>query len=99
MDKEFGMPENWEQMIGLVSDLMAENKGYKDGWAAEVIQQSKKNTRNWFIAFLVTFAALFATNAYWIYTFQSYDYVSQDGEGINNYNVGHQGDLTNGTEN
>lgn len=34
----------------------------------------------------------------WRELFSSYDYVSQDGEGINNINTGEQGDLLNGTE-
>ena len=33
----------------------------------------------------------------WRELFSSYDYVSQDGEGINNINTGEQGDLNNGS--
>ena len=32
----------------------------------------------------------------WRELFSSYDYVSQDGDGINNINTGEQGDLNNG---
>ena len=67
--------------------------------AVEVIEQSKKNAKRWFVAWLVTLAALIGTNAAWIYVAQSYEYVSQDGSGQNNINTGTQGDVTHGTEN
>lgn len=34
-------------------------------------------------------------NERWIELFESYDYMSQDGEGVNNINMGAQGDVTN----
>lgn len=34
----------------------------------------------------------------WRKLFSDYDFISQDGEGINNINSGEQGDLLNGTE-
>ena len=49
-------------------------------------------------AVLVTLAAMIGTNAAWLYTAGTYDYVSQDGTGLNNINTGTQGDLENGTE-
>ena len=70
----------------------------EDFFATEVIEQSKRTARHWFIAWVITFAALIGTNLYWINQYNSYDYVSQDGEGINNINTGDQGDLENGTE-
>lgn len=51
------------------------------------------------IAFLITLVALVGTNAYWIYQWNSYDYISQDGEGYNYYNADIEGDIMNGTEN
>ena len=68
-------------------------------FAVEVIEQSKKNEKRWFLAWIVTLAALIGTNAAWIYVAQSYEYVSQDGSGQNNINTGTQGDVTHGTEN
>lgn len=35
----------------------------------------------------------------WRKLFSDYDFISQDGEGINNANYGEQGDLNNGAEN
>lgn len=68
-------------------------------FAVEVIEQSKRNAKRWFVAWLVTLAALIGTNAAWIYVAQSYEYISQDGSGQNNINTGTQGDVTHGTEN
>ena len=67
--------------------------------ATSVIKQAEAAAKRWFIAFLVTLAALFGTNVYWIYVFNSYEYVSQDGEGFNYYNSDVEGDITNGSEN
>lgn len=79
---------------------VTENKDWSNAekWLAEMIEQTRANAKRWFIVFLVTLAALIATNAYWIYVFQSYDYVTQDGSGLNNYNTGNQGDILNGSE-
>nr|DAN03601.1 MAG TPA: hypothetical protein [Caudoviricetes sp.] len=82
------------------------NKENKVSWdnleqffAVEVIEQSKRNAKRWFVAWLVTLSALIGTNAAWIYVAQSYEYISQDGSGQNNINTGTQGDITHGTEN
>lgn len=82
------------------------NKENKVSWdnleqffAVEVIEQSKRNAKRWFVAWLVTLSALIGTNAAWIYVAQSYEYISQDGSGQNNINTGTHGDITHGTEN
>lgn len=82
------------------------NKENKVSWdnleqffAVEVIEQSKRNAKRWFVAWLVTLSALIGTNAAWIYVAQSYEYISQDGSGQNNINTGTQGDITHVTEN
>lgn len=64
---------------------------------SELISDARAQAKRWFIAFLVTLAALFGTNVYWIYVFNSYEYVSQDGEGFNYYNSDVEGDIENGT--
>lgn len=66
---------------------------------SELITDARAQAKRWFIAFLVTLAALFGTNIYWIYQWNSYDYVSQDGNGYNYYNSDVEGDIANGTEN
>lgn len=68
-------------------------------FASEVIQQAKISAKRWFIAWMVTLAALVGTNAAWLYVWQSYEYVSQDGEGINTINTGNQENIDYGSEN
>lgn len=69
-------------------------KDLEDCFAAEIIEQSKRTAKRWFITWIITFAALIGTNAYWIHTFNSYDYVSQDGSGVNSINTGTQEDTS-----
>lgn len=66
--------------------------------ASEVIHDNFRQSKRWFVAFLVTLAALFATNTYWIHVINSYEYYSQDGEGVNTINTGHQEGVYIGTE-
>ena len=74
----------------------------KKGWESdkklvtELIQDIQRQSRRWFVAFLVTLSALIVTNLYWIYQWNSYDYVSQGGEGYNYYNADVEGDIVNG---
>lgn len=78
---------------------MEERQAWKDAekFVSELISDARAQAKRWFIAFLVTLAALFGTNVYWIYVFNSYEYVSQDGEGFNYYNSDVEGDIDNGT--
>lgn len=71
--------------------------GVEKFFATQVIEQAKTSARRWFIAWLLTLAALIGTNAAWIYMFNSYEYVYQDGEGENYYNNEIGGDVENGT--
>ena len=66
-------------------------------FAMEVLEQAKRNTKMWFVTWILTMAALIGTNAYWIHIFNSYEYVYQDGEGQNNYNNNVEGDVDNVT--
>lgn len=65
--------------------------------ATQVIDQAKRATKRWFIAWLITMTILFVTNGIWIYVFNSYEYVYQDGTGENYYNNEIDGDVDNGT--
>ena len=72
-------------------------EGLERFFATEVIEQSKRTAKRWFAAWVITFAALIISNFVWLYVFQSYDYVSQDGSGVNTYETDINGDL-NGAE-
>lgn len=71
--------------------------GVEKFFATSVIQQAEKTAKRWFIAWLLTMAALISTNAAWIYVFNSYEYVYQNGAGENYYNNEIGGDVENGT--
>lgn len=99
-------PETWKQMSGLVADLMQQNASltaevakYRDGWATEVIAEAKQSAKRWHRTAIAFFAGFLVTNVIWIYVFQSYDYISQDGTGINSYKTEIGGNVFNGTEN
>lgn len=64
---------------------------------SELVQDVQRQSKRWFFAFLITLAALVGTNAAWIYVFNSYEYVYQDGEGENYYNNEVEGDVDNGS--
>lgn len=74
-------------------------------WAEELVEQSKESAKHWFkvwvitmILWILTLTGWVGTTVYWIHIFQSYDYVTQDGSGLNNYNTGSQGDVLNESE-
>lgn len=74
-------------------------KNIEEYLATSVIEQAKTTAKRWFIAWIITLAALFTTNAAWLYVFNSYEYVYQDGTGQNNINTGSQGNVLNGADN
>lgn len=67
-------------------------------FATEVIEQAKRDAKRWFIAWVITLVALIGTNAAWMYVFQSYEYIIQYSDGVNNINSGTQGDVLNEPE-
>lgn len=75
-----------------------DNVKEKGNGATDVLGALVKQLRTMWIAIFVLLAILFITNGIWIYVFQSYDYVSQDGEGQNYYNHEVGGDVFNGAE-
>lgn len=76
-----------------------EEKEKKENSATDVLAALLKQIKIMWIALFVLLAAFFITNGIWIYVFQSYDYVSQDGEGYNYFNRDVGGDVFNGAEN
>lgn len=95
-EKKLEDVQNWNDAERMIAQRLVESN---DSLARSVVEQSKAATKKWFIAFLVTLAALVATNAAWLYVFNSYEYVYQDGEGQNNYNSNVDGDVKNVTAN
>ena len=93
-EKKLEDAKSWNDAEKMIAERLVESN---DSLARSVIEQAKCSTRKWFIAFLVTLAALVATNVAWLYAFNSYEYVYQDGEGQNNYNNNVDGDVENVT--
>ena len=96
-DKRFEAVNNWDDVTKLLADMAMENSKDSKSMARAAVEQAKHNVRRWFIAWLVTLAALVGTNAAWLYVFNSYEYVYQDGSGQNNYNSNVEGDVENVT--
>jgi len=64
------------------------------------IQRSEKHTLKWMVAFFVCLALFVGTNIGWLIYESQFETISyqQDGEGLNNVNVGEQGDINYGAE-
>lgn len=95
-EKKLEGVQNWNDAERMIAQRLVESN---DSLARSVVEQSKAATKKWFIAFLVTLAALVATNAAWLYVWQSYEYVSQDGTGLNAINTGTQENIDYGSKN
>lgn len=66
---------------------------------SSMARMERQIKRLW-IALIVAVCLLFASNAGWLIYESQFEtfYCGQDGEGINNVNLGEQGDLNNGAE-
>lgn len=64
------------------------------------MDRAERHTKRWMIAFFVALAMLFVTNIGWIIYESQFETISytQDGEGLNNVNVGEQGDINYGAD-
>lgn len=97
---DFDGINNWNDATKTLAEMLLEKTiAREDSMAAHTIEQAKTGAKRWFIAWLITLAALVGTNAAWLYVAQSYEYASQDGDGINSINTGHQEDIDYGAEN
>lgn len=74
-------------------------KEEKGNSAIDVMNALAKQLKTMWIVIILLIVLLVGTNMAWLYVFQSYDYVSQDGEGYNYFNSRVQGSVYNGTEN
>ncbi len=70
----------------------------KENSATDVLGALVKQLKTMWIVIVLLIILLVVTNMAWLYVFQSYDYVSQDGEGQNYYNHEVGGDVFNGAE-
>lgn len=73
-------------------------KERKGNSATDVLGELARQLKTMWIVIVLLIILLVGTNMAWLYVFQSYDYVSQDGEGYNYYNKEVGGDVHNGAE-
>lgn len=70
----------------------------KGNSATDALGMLVNQIKTMWIVIILLIILLVGTNMAWLYVFQSYDYVSQDGEGYNYYNHEVGGDVYNGAE-
>ena len=74
----------------------------EESLAMRLVQDTRKQSKRWFIAWLVTFLALLGVLSGIVYVVLtsnvSVKNITQDGYGINNY-IGNDGDINNGAKN
>lgn len=92
-------PESWEKIINHVADMECEHQDRSGQLVSELMNDSSKREKRLIAIIVALVIAFVGTNAYWIYQWNSYDYVSQDGQGYNYYNSDVEGDINNGPEN
>lgn len=70
----------------------------KGNSATDVLSTLAKQLKTMWIVIILLIMLLVGTNMAWLYVFQSYDYVTQDGEGYNYFNSNVEGSVYNGSE-
>lgn len=94
-------PENWEEVYKMILDSQADkSKELVSEMLSDAEKRDDKNHKTikaLVISNVVTAVLLFAVVLYSLHMWNSYDYVSQDGEGYNYYNEDVEGDILNGT--
>lgn len=75
-----------------------DNVKEKENSATDVLGALVKQLKTMWIVIILLIVLLVGTNMAWLYVFQSYDYVTQDGEGQNYFNREVGGDVYNGAE-
>lgn len=70
----------------------------KGNSATDVLSTLAKQLKTMWIVIILLIVLLVGTNMAWLYVFQSYDYVTQDGDGYNYFNSNVKGSVYNGAE-
>lgn len=70
----------------------------KENSATDVLCELVKQLKTMWVIITLLIFLLVGTNMAWLWVFQSYDYVSQDGEGYNYFNRDVDGSVYNGSE-
>lgn len=70
----------------------------KGNSATDALSMLANQIKTMWIVIILLIVLLVGANMAWLYVFQSYDYITQDGDGYNYYNKEIGGDVHNGTE-
>lgn len=92
-EKQNNNPKSWTELYQMISEN-------SNALASEMLRDNdrKDQRKNKIIAYLIgviclLIIGLVGSNLYWIYQWNSYDYYSQDGDGINSINTGSQSEV------
>ena len=83
-------PENWEEVYKMIVSEMLSDAEKRD-------DKNRRTILLLVISNIITVILLVVVVMYSLHMWNSYDYVSQDGEGYNYYNEDVEGDILNGT--
>lgn len=72
----------------------------KEVFVLELLEEIKRQSKRWMIAFFVVLGLWAATIGGFVWFLNQYEFetYTQDGSGYNNINTGEQGDVINGAE-
>lgn len=68
--------------------------------ATELLRELKRQSKRWFISFIICLILLFASNMIWLYVWNQYDYAEYNVDSFDGGNanyIGNDGDINNGT--
>lgn len=93
----------WDKAEKEIAEKIKKADNTEQNFATEVFREFKIHTRFAICAMAAVLALgvilYYKNDVDWRALFESYDFISQDGNGINSANYGEQGDLNNGSEN
>lgn len=98
MEKQSNEPENWSEVIKHYAELQKQADESKKEFVSELLEDADRRDKRKNRIIIGLIFSIVILVLYFIYQWNSYDYVSQDGEGYNYYNADIEGDVNNGTD-
>lgn len=98
MEKQSNEPENWSEVIKHYAELQKQADESKKELVSELLEDADRRDKRKNRIIIGLIFSIVILVLYFIYQWNSYDYVSQDGEGYNYYNADIEGDVNNGTD-
>ena len=98
MEKQNNEPENWSEVIKYYAELQKQADESKKELVSELLEDADRRDKRKNRIIIGLIFSIVILVLYFIYQWNSYDYVSQDGEGYNYYNADIEGDVNNGTD-